>query len=444
MIIKKLLLVMLFGITSSLTAQNVMSLYNMRHIPQVVYANPAFIPLGRVNVSIPGFGSTYAQAGKSSFVTKDVASVDSAGTLRLDVDKFLNGLEDENSLYAGVSIEALYVGFSAGKNYFFLTSNDKITTEFRFPESMAILITEVYEDLGIPDKFREISGTKIQYQHVREYGFGWSRRINKDLNIGVRFKLLSGIMNVRTNTTGIVIEGITPNNELAGLINIDMQTSGLTEYVDDPLKTLQGYNNYGYALDFGFDYRINPKIKVAASVIDLMGTINWKDNVQNYSADSVRVDFNTVDWASIIAPKKGDGLTGIYDSIVENIDPELVGVAYQTTTPTKVMASFTYYLTPKIEATIIGQGAFGDNIFEPRLRIGIQGRVKRFLNYMVSYAIIDSQEDPANLGVGLAVNLGPLQFHALTDNIFDPYLFSSSFNPSLRFGINLTIGRDYE
>ena len=435
---------MLLSTGISLSAQNVMSLYNMRHIPQVIYANPAFIPLGRVNVSIPGLGSTYAQAGKSSFITKDVANVDTNGTLRLDTEKFLNGLENENTVYGGVSIEALYIGFSVGKNYISLTSNDRINSEFVFPKSMAILITEVYEDLGLENGFRKIDDTKVQYSHVREYAFGWSRRINKDLNVGVRFKLLSGIMNVRTNSTGIVINGVNSQNELQGSINIDIETAGLTEYIDDPVKTLSGYNNYGYALDFGFDYKINSKIKIAASVVDLLGTITWKDNVRNYKADNVKVDLNTVDWAAIISPKKGDGLSEIYDSIITNVDPSLAGKSYTTITPTKVMGSFTYYLTPKIEATIIGQGLFGDDYFEPKLRVGIQGRVKRFLNYMISYAVIDSQEDAANLGLGLALNLGPIQVYALTDNVLDPYLYSSSFNPSLRAGINLTFGRDYE
>mgnify|MGYP003634994372 CR=1 FL=1 len=440
---KKLLVLLLVSITTTITAQNVMSLYNMSHIPQVVYANPAFIPLGRVNVSIPGLGSTYAQMGKSDFNTKDIASVDANGTLRLNVDQFLNGLKDENLVYFGTTVEALHIGFSAGKNYIFIASNDRINTQFAFPKSLAILISEVYEQKGI-ESFQTIDDTKVQYSHIREYSFGWARRINKDLNVGVRFKMFSGIMNVRTNTTGIVIEGVTPENELSGLINVDIETSGLTEYTDNIVQTLPGYNNYGYGLDFGFDYRINQKFKVAASVLDLMGTVNWKDNVRNYNADSVRVDFNTVDWASIVNPTKGDGLNGIYDSIINNVDPELSGKAYTTTFPTKILGSFTYYLTPKIEATLIGQGIMHKNMFETRIRVGIQGRVKRFLNYMVSYAIVDSQEDPINLGVGLALNLGPIQIHALTDNIFDPYLFNSQFNPSLRFGINLTMGRDYQ
>ncbi|UTW67183.1 hypothetical protein KFE94_03455 [bacterium SCSIO 12643] len=442
---KRLILLVLYSITTSLSAQNVLSIYNMRHIPQVVYANPSFIPLGRVNVSIPGLGSTYAQVGKSAFVTQGVANVDANGTLRLDVDKFLNGLEDENLVYGGTSIEALHVGFSAGKNYIFFASNDKISADFEFPKSLAILISEVYEDLGIPNGYHRIDDTKVQYTHVREYSVGWARRINKDLNVGVRFKLLSGIANIRTNSTGIVIDSATADNELSGLININMQTSGITELTDDPLRAVAGYSNYGYALDFGFDYRINQKFKIAASVLDLMGTVKWKDNINNYEAENVRVDFNTVDWASIINPGSGNGFGAIYDSIVENVDPNAVKTPYETHTPTKVIASGTYFITPKIEATVVGEGLFAPDFFQPYVRVGIQGRVKRFLNYMISYSIVDDREDFKNLGVGFAINLGPFQLHALTDNIFDPYITSyKNFNPSVRAGINLTIGRDYE
>lgn len=445
---KKLLLLLALASGFAAKSQNVLSLYNMKNIPQVVYANPAFLPMARVNVSIPGFGSTYAQVGKSSFVTKDVATVNDQGTLRLDVDKFLGGLEDENSLYAGVTAELIHIGFTSKKNYFFLGSQDRVVSEFLFPKSLAVLISEVYEDKGITN-YHNINDTKLNYSHIRQYSFGWARRINKDVSIGANFKYLTGIMNVQTNSSAMVINGVTPDGNLSGLVNINMQTSGLTGYGDminnptDLLTTPAGYDNHGIALDFGIDYRINAKVKVAASVIDLLGSITWKDNVQNYVADSVRVDFNTVDWASIVSPKSGGGLEGIYDSIVSNIDPDQVNTSFTTAIPTKVIGSATYFLTPKIEATLIGQGIMYQDGFEPKIRIAIQGRVKRFLNYMVSYAVVDSQVEAANLGLGLSVNLGPIQIHALTDNIFDPYLFSSEFNPSLRFGINLTFGRDY-
>lgn len=450
---RKLLLFLLLGISFQVAAQNVLSLYNMKHIPQAVYANPAFIPLGRVNVAIPGAGSHYAGIGKSDFVTEDVATVDDNGTLRLDVQKFLNGLDDENLVYAGTSSNYLHVGFSAKKNYFFLGSTDKISAEFVFPKEMAVLITEVYEENGIKNG-HEINGTKLQYTHLREFSFGWARSINKDLNIGATFKVTSGLVNIRTNSSSIIVENTNGDTDLGGLIDIHMQTSGAEYYRQaleeneqgntEYIRLITNQSNYGYALDFGFDYKINSKMKVAASVLDLLGTIEWKDNVKNYVAEDVEVDFNTVDWVDLITPGGGTGLEGIYDSIVANVDPTQETTAYETYIPTKVNGSFSYYLLPKIEATVLGQGIFLKDEFEPKIRIGIQGRFKRFLNYMISYAIVDSQVNAQNLGLGFAINLGPVQFHALTDNIFDPLLFSNSFNPTLRLGLNLTMNRDYQ
>jgi hypothetical protein len=444
---KKIALALMLGLVGTVSAQNIMSLYNMKHIPQAVYANPAFTPLGRVNVSIPTLGSSYAQAGKSNFNTKDVANVDDNGTLRLDVDKFVNGLDDENSMYAATTVEAIHIGFSVNKNYFFMAINDRLSGEFVFPREMAVFVSEVYEEQGIDNGF-SIQNSKLQYSHIREYSFGWSRSINKKLSVGLRGKLLSGISNIRTNSSGIIVDNPSSITDISGLIDINMQTSGLTYYnqdfAQDPFSIFPGYSNYGYALDLGFEYRINKKMKVAASVIDLLGTISWNDNVLNYVAEDVRVDFNTVKWTDIINPNGSNAFAGIYDSIVANIDPSQTEMAYETITPTRVLASYSYYLTPKIEATLITQGVFSKNEFEPKIRIGIQGRVKRFLNYMISYAIVDSQEEANNLGIGFALNLGPLQIHALTDNIFDPFLYNSSFNPSLRVGLNLTMNRDYQ
>ncbi|MGB0391869.1 MAG: DUF5723 family protein [Salibacteraceae bacterium] len=443
---RKLLLFLILAITNQVFGQNVLSLYNMKHIPQSVYANPAFIPLGRVNVSIPGLGSTYAQVGKSDFITKNVATVDDNGTLRLDVDKFLNGLENENLVYGGTSINTLHVGFSVNKNYFHLGSHDRVSGEFIFPKEMAALITEVYQENGI-ENGHEIQNTRVQYTHVREFSFGWARSINKDFSVGATIKVFSGLMNVRTNSSSIIINNPTPGNDLSGLIDIHMQTAGAEYYKTatengEYIKVTSNNANLGYALDVGFDYKINSKIKVSASALDLMGTILWKNDVKNYVAEDVEVDFNTVDWVDLISPGGGSGLNGIYDSIIANVDPTQEKIEYETYTPTKVNGSFTYYLTPKIEATVLGQGLFLKDEFDPRIRIGIQGRFKRFFNYMLSYSIIDSQMDYKNLGVGFALNFGPLQLHALTDNVFDPLLYESSFNPTLRVGLNLTMNRD--
>jgi len=423
-------------------AQYDLSLYNMRHIPQVVNTNPAIMPLGRLNISIPFLGSIYGQLGKSDFDV-DVTSVDDQGTLRVDVDKFINGLSDENLVYAGTSVEDLHVGFTAGKNYIFITATDKVSAQFQFPKEAAIFITEVFDQVGIPG-YTNIPDLKLNGSHHREIGLGWSRKLNEKWSAGARVKVLSGISSIKTNTSGIVIDGVS-GDDLTGLVNVDVQTSGIEEYVKDPLLTLSGFQNWGYSLDFGVEFKPMPKIKVAASVIDLMGTIKWTENVKNYQADSVRVDFNTVGWGNIFNPNgEGTGFSDFIDSIVSNTEPALVNAPYTTQVPTKILGSFTYYITPKIEATLVGQGAFTSDYFQPYLRIGIQGRFKRFLNYMVSYSIIDDQVSSTNLGVGLAVNIGPVQIHALTDNIFDPFLFTSDFNPSLRFGINLTFGRDNE
>ena len=444
---KQFLTILFISISSLVNAQSVMSLYNMRHIPQSVYANPSFTPLARVNISIPGLGSNYLQAGKSNFVTKNIATQNQNGDLMLNVDKFMNGLENNNSVYTSASIEALHLGMAVKKNYFFLAINDRISGEFEFPKEIAVLISEVLQERVVSNGYT-IENTKVQYTHIREYSFGWSRSINKKLNIGARGKLLAGIANIRTNYSKAMINNLNSINDLSAKFSIDMQTSGLPYYQQDfsqnTLKKITNHSDYGYALDLGFEYKITPKVKVAASVIDLMGTIKWNKNVLNYVANDVGVDFNTIDWENVLSTSDENAFTGIYDSIIANVEPEKSNTAYQTTTPTQVLASFTYYLTPKIEATLITQGIFSQNEFEPRIRIGIQGRVKRFLNYMVSYSIIDSQKRLDNLGIGFALNFGPLQFHALTDNIFDPILYSDSFNPSLRLGLNLTINRDYK
>jgi len=432
-----------------------MSIYNMRHLPQVVYANPAFIPLARLNISIPYLGSNSAHLGKSDF-TLNIEYNTVNGESRLDSEKFLEGLNDNNLVYSNISIEDLYIGFTIKNNYFFLTANDKVSADFNFPRDMAYFITEVNQDLGFPISGR-LENIGLHYTHYREYGLGWSKKINDKVSVGARFKVLAGLISAQSLTSGVFEDG-TSGKDISGMVDVSIRTSGIENYQDEirnisniedflksPFVGFTGMNNLGYGLDLGIDYRINQKLKVSASAIDLFSKIEWQTNVKNYIAESVPVEFNTTSWDSIIdLTNRGNGLSTFLDSIQKNTDPTLAQKTYSTIVPTKVMASFTYYLTPKLEATILGQGEFTNNYFTPRLRIGIQGRFKRFINYMLTYSIIDERASVKNLGAGLVLNLGPVQIYGMIDDVFDPFLFKNSFNPSLRFGLNLTFGRDYE
>lgn len=435
---KKLIFLFVFGFSTSAFGQNVLSLYNMKHIPQTVYANPSFIPLGRLNFSIPLLGSHYAQIGKSDFGTE----INPSG-IDFNTETFLNSLKDENSVFGTTDIELLHVGFTIGKNYIFVNATDKVRSEFGFPKEMAIFISEVYQDTGINNPIN-ISNPEFQYTHAREYGIGWARVINEKLNVGVRAKMLMGISNFRTNSLQITATGENSQGEIVGTFNSDVHTSGIETYFENPTELIYATNNLGFSFDVGSEYDINEHFTVALSVLDIGGTINWKSEVKHYNDTDEPFAVQTIDWDDISTAKGAfNEITNFFDTLVSQSDYDST-TTYSTTTPTKILGSISYKIRPKLEATLLSETVFHENHTEAYLRIGIQGRIKRFLNYMVSYAIIDDNVDPTNLGLGFAVNFGAVQIHALTDNIFDPFLFTTSYSPSLRFGVNITVGRDNE
>lgn len=443
---KHLLLISLLSLISLVSfAQQHLSLYNMQHIPQVVYANPATNPLGRVNIAIPGLGSDYTRFGKSNFATQGVTVLNSNGHKTLDVDKFINGLQDQNAVFAAGDFEIAHIGFTVKKNYFFFNATDRINSEFVFPKELAWIITEVFNSTSF--RGLKVEDVQLQYNHFREYGFGMNRKINDKLSLGVRLKLFNGIGNFQTNNTGLLINA-QDNEIIDGIVNVDIRTSGIENYLEvlnDPSIIYNPTNNWGYAIDLGAEYSFNNKMKAGFSATDVLATITWKDNVKNYNAENVIVDFKTIDWSEVTNIISDSGVfNGFYDSILNNTEASEIKRSYQTSMPTKILGSFTYAITPKIDATLLGQFAFTNNYFQEYIRIGIQGRIKRFFNYMVSYSIADDRESSKNLGLGFAINAGPLQIHALTDNIFDPLLLQSDYNPSLRFGLNLTFGRDFQ
>ncbi len=58
---------------------------------------------------------------------------------------------------------------------------------------------------------------------------------------------------------------------------------------------------------------------------------------------------------------------------------------------------------------------------------------------MVSYNFFNSQF--TNIGAGISIKAGPVQFYAVSDNVPGLIWYKSTNNSSLRFGINIAINR---
>jgi len=216
-------------------------------------------------------------------------------------------------------------------------------------------------------------------------------------------------------------------------------------------------------LDLGFNYHLNDKVLLEASVLDL-GFINWN----SYTANSELAAWDyTYDGIDNPISLFGDGtsvdfLKGVLeDSVEESLknNYQYSNPSYSTTLRTKIYASVEYIVDHNNFVSLSFYSSFVRKRWRRGLGIAYNYHLGNFLSATASYSIYNRSY--TNLGAGLSLNLGPFEIYFLTDNILafgvlnpnENFLSnnaSSSLNIDTKkvrngqfhFGINLTFGRD--
>ncbi len=448
---KKLLVLILLLLPAWLFAQKNMILYNMNNVPQSVYANPAFIPNSRINIAIPTIGGTNLTANRNDFET-DVFN-EKGGRLLFDAESFVNGLADENFVSTTLNLDLLHIGFAAGRNYFHINATERFNMEVVFPKEAAILLTEVYNSDNLTDVFGQnvnIQDFQINQFHVRELGIGWGRIINQNLTVGAKYKFLYGVSSVQTQTSAFILDTdlSSLSDTLSGFASFDLNTSGVNDYWEQNYDNLLVANrNFGHAIDLGASYELNERFKFSASILDLFAGVTWKTNVRNYRSDGIAIEISPVRVENI--RNRNDSnlyqtLNNLVDSLGEQLEIDPTFESYETDLPTRVNLFAGYYIAPKLEVGLLSQNLFYRNSSRYYLKAQINARLKRFLQAQFSYALLDEDEASTNIGLGLALNLGFLQFYVMSENVLAPIYYHDNLSPTVMFGLNLTFGRDYQ
>ena len=111
--------------------------------------------------------------------------------------------------------------------------------------------------------------------------------------------------------------------------------------------------------------------------------------------------------------------------------------------PTRVNLATSFNVSNALTFTVLNQNVFIENFDNMHfLKVMMQVKLKRTFTAIAAYDLINNQTSQSNLGLGFALNLGPFQMYALSEDV----LFISNTNDrvtgSLRLGMNLTFGRD--
>lgn len=429
-----------------------MVIYHMKTLPQRQYANPGLNPDARFYIGVPLISSTQVNAAITGFTLKQLQSTITGNTL--NVNRLGDVLGKDNYLKVNTDFELLSFGFKAGKKNFFF-ANSTLRNQFRlqYPGDLMRFALQGNGGANLGKEFQ--FGFGLDIMQYLETGIGYSRAFTEKLTIGARGKYLMGINNFHTESMDLKFR--TDPNDYSWLLSSDIRlhaassmipinvndTAGLGIEFGEPGDVQFPLRNTGLGLDLGARYDLNKKISLSASIIDL-GYIKWDDNAfsvrskypgATYRYDGVEIDnfFNDSTAMEEAFRRLGDTLSERFDLKASSES------AYRTAMFTEFYLGGNFNLNKNHNAGILFYGNWYNRKLYPAFTLSWNSKIRRILGVSVAWSYMN--RSLANVGVGLSVNAGPVQWYMVSDNIFSPIRPVGTRTIDVRFGMNITLLR---
>jgi outer membrane protein OmpA-like peptidoglycan-associated protein len=438
---KKLVLAFLIITSLGLNAQQNLTLYNMEMVPQRMYTNPAFMHSNKVYVGLPVLSSMYFNFSNSGFKYSDVIK-HRGDSLYVDYNNMLGKLSKNNYISVAVQPDLLSFGFRIKeKNYFSFNATEKIQVRFRYPKNFMELIWKGNGGL-LGEEVKLNFG--VNAIHYREYAIGYARRIDDKLTVGGKVKYLYGMENVWTEKSDISLTTDANTYAITAKSNIKINTSGVDSTAGLGDGTISDYmfkkKNKGFGIDLGGTYKLTDKILLSASILDL-GFIKWKQAVTTYQSSDPNASYTYegMDLNQMLNDTSDNKFGTMLDSIAKTFKIDTLHNAYSTRLSTQVYLGGNYYLTEKINTGVLLYAQVFDKSVHPGVALSYNQKVGNWLNFSLSYSIYNRSYN--NVGLGLALGNGPVQFYIVSDNLLGAIFPQNTKNLHLNFGLNLTFAK---
>lgn len=423
---------------SILWSQQDLSTHFMRGTWQANQTNPALWPDKKV---IIGLGGVYNNLFADNITYNDVIIDGSDGGKVLDIGAAIPQLEDENFIREDFSLETISVGLRFGKLSVSVGHAFRLRAYMNYPKTMAQVIWEgnaqfIGQEVAI--------GPDVQLTGYNELSFGAAYQVSDRLTIGGRAKLLGGFADVSVENDDLRL--FTDDDVYQSTVNggYRFSSAGSIQYdgFDDfeldfdfdrfDVGEIFGSNS-GFAFDLGAHLDLG-KLEISASALDI-GGIDWEDDVTNYTVNEG--EFNGLDIADDLLDENSETIS-LIDSLEEVFNFTETAEGYRTDLPQRYYLSATYQFNDmwRFGGLLYGE-SYRDEFF-PAVAVSANAKVLSFLEVGAIYAFRSETFD--NLGLNAAVNLGPVQLVAATDNILTAFDVLNSNSANFRVGVNLQFG----
>ena len=361
-------------------------------------------------------------------------------SLRANLPFISSNLEAQNRMLFGTKEQVFHLGFKVGANkkvFAYVGSEVVADVAFQFSNDLIDYLSKgnakyLNQQVSLSDERFEVSVYNSLY-------FGAAVDVNEKLNVGGRFKYLTGLASVHTDRMNIgMYTDSTSMPIYATTLTADLliQTSGRGA-VDGDLK-FDPMLNTGFAFDLGAMYQYNENIGFSLAVNDI-GSITWDELNNEYYTTEGEVSYviEGLTQTSSGAEDLGEQMEEIVDSLTTTMEPTNITGNYKTKLNPNVYLGANYKLNEKHQFSFLFHNTKRLDVAYNAFSLGYQLNLLKSLQLLASYQNADGMN---NVGAGFVWSPGPVQMHMILDNTLSADLFDAK-NLYLQLGISLHFGR---
>ena len=467
--IRGYVILVLFG-CYFLHAQNKQLLYDFSEIPQSLMVNPGVETDFKWYGGVPLLSGISGYGGSNAASINDIFAVDGLDINDKVRDRLVQKLKPSDELSGNFQLEFLNVGFRSSNPDLFYSFGAYLEVDniSYWPQDYAFLLFE--GNANQLNRRYNLGDLKMRGSMVNVFHFGINKRIDKDLTIGARGKIYSGILDYNSSRNkGYLVNTEGQNNILNTTLSADLKlrSSGfgdLDSAADDDnvssafIKRALFGGDLGLGVDLGFSYHLSERTVLTGSVLDL-GFIYHSGDVSSYSLKgNVSVEGIEINILEEFGNLNRDFWQDLVDEVEELVPFETKNNAYVTFRPTKINASLRHDFGKPVgsqencDCNVTAsssslrtkyRNSTGVHLYainRPRgPQMALTGfYVRRLGNIMSLKASYTADKfSYTNIGLGVSFQAGPINLYATADNLLSYQNIAASNYASFQLGLNI-------
>jgi hypothetical protein len=415
--------------------QHNFTLYHLHHVPQVQTLNPGVIPLVKGFAGFPGLSGLRGGVASNAFSYNHLNVSDEFSLGHIDFGSFLERSASQNRTFLEASAQLFTLGIRSEHGFFHFEVAENAAFNFYYPNTLIDMFHDV-QQVSFEPKEYDLSRVNYNGTHYRTLSLGYAHAFMPEFSIGARAKLIQGMSNIWSSNEGLrfINTGDSENFLLQGRMEVlsagfnNFEQFNFTNYFS------QGSGNSGFGFDVGMNYRLNDRVELSASAINI-GMIKWRNDVNfRVISNSTRM-FSSVDIDLL-----GDQIDDVFEELVEE-GPPSQGVRYQTPLNSHFFLSGQYYYRHNIWFGAMLSPRLSNGYIDWGYALSANARLGRNVGVALSYSGYNMNY--VNVGAGLTLDWGPVQLYAISDNVPSMFGFRDARDAQFHAGLNFIFGRIY-